>query len=105
MLGTLLYNKKGQVESPRSAYQPSAAIRDLTVLVKQAYQDGENVQTMPLQEYNGMSLITRANESQRAWLSHPDEPYEGEDEWRWNGVRPITRNRVIFTAARLTRQL
>ena len=77
MLGTLLFDKKGKIESPVSAYQPSAEVRDLYTTVKQAYQDGENVQTMPLQEYNGMSLITRANESQRAWLSHPDEPYEG----------------------------
>jgi hypothetical protein len=105
MIGPFQYGRKGQVISPRSAYQPSAEVRLLTVNVKQAFGDGEAVQNMPLREYNGRSFLKRAEDSQHTWLSHPDAPYSGDDEWRWNGVRPITRNRVIAVAARLTAQL
>lgn len=105
MYGALSLNKKGGIENTKSAYQPSPAIRDLTVLVKQAYQDGELVLSTPMEEYNGLSITQRANESQKAWLAHADPPYEGEDDWRWSGVRPLTRNRIIATGARLTSQL
>src|SRR5690606_13275256 len=59
----------------------------------------------PFAELNNRSPIQRGEEDQMAWLSWTPEPYEGEDDWRWNGVRPITRNRVISTAAHLTARL
>lgn len=105
MKGTLVYGKNGAVESPKSAYQPSEAIKALTATVKAAVVDGEAILNNPYNEYNGRSFVDQANEAQRTWLSHPDAPYVGEDEWRWNGVRPLTRNRVIYTTARLTAQL
>lgn len=101
----VLMNSKGGVESPRSAYQPGEEIQNLTLTVRDAIQDGKAVMEGTYDEYNGMSFIDRARESQHVWLSHPDAPYVGDDEWRWNGVRPLTRNRVIFTAARLTSSL
>lgn len=104
MNGTLLYGKAG-IESPKSAYQPGESVKILTQTVMEAYSDGRAVLNNPYPEYNGRSFVDQANESQRTWLSHPDAPYVGEDEWRWNGVRPLTRNRIIFTAARLTAQL
>jgi hypothetical protein len=105
MYGTLLTDKTGKISSKKSDYQPTPEIRDLTIVVKDAYEDGEAVLAAPMQEYNGLSITQRANESQKTWLAHADAPYEGDDEWRWNGVRPITRNRVIATAARLTSQM
>lgn len=105
MKGTLVYGGGGKIESPKSAYQPSQAIKELTGTVKAAVSDGEAVLNNPYHEYNGRSFVEQANEAQRTWLSHPDAPYVGEDDWRWNGVRPLTHNRVIYTAARLTSQL
>lgn len=105
MYGNLLVNKNGRVESPKSAYQPPTEIRDITKMVKEKYEEGESVLSAPLKEYDGLSLTQRANQSQHTWLSHPDAPFEGEEEWRFNGVRPITRNRVISTTARLTSKL
>lgn len=101
MKGTLQYDG-AKIASPKSAYQPSQEIKELTSMVKQAVSDGEAVLNNPYEEYNGRSFVTQANEAQRTWLSHPDAPYVGEDEWRWNGVRPLTRNRIVATAARLT---
>lgn len=106
MYGTLLRDdKSGKVLNTVSAYQPTEEVKNLTQDVKKCYQDGEMVRDHPYPEYNFKSFVQQANESQHAWLAHPDAPYEGEDEWRWNGVRPITRNRIIFTAARLTARM
>jgi hypothetical protein len=104
MKGTLLYNGEA-ISSPKSAYQPGEEVKALTETVKCAVTDGEAILNNPYDEYNGRSFVQQANEAQRTWLSHPDAPYVGEDEWRWNGVRPLTRNRVIYTTARLTSQL
>ena len=105
MIGELTYNQKGHVESPLSAYQPSQEVKNITVRVKNCYQDGDNLLNTPLREYNNRSIIQRMEEDQMAWLSWTPEPFQGEDDWRWNGVRPITRNKVISTAAHLTAQL
>lgn len=106
MLGDILYAvDRKSVQSPFSAYQPSNEERELIFQVKRAYQDGETILNAPYKEFNNRSFIQRMNEDQRAWLSWTPEPFQGEDDWRWNGVRPITRNKVISTAAHLTSQL
>lgn len=106
MVGEILYTPdKRQITNTLSAYQPSSEVAELTVMVKKAYQDGDAILNTPYREFNNNSLIQRMSLDQKAWLSWTGEPYEGEDDWRWNGVRPITRNRVISVAAHLTAQL
>ena len=105
MTGELSIDPHGKVANSLSAYQPPQGEADLCLMVKKAYEHGENIQNTPYREFNNKSLIERMNEDQRAWLSWSPEPYEGEDDWRWNGIRPITRNKVIATAAHLTAQL
>lgn len=105
MTGALKLTTKGDVENQLSAYQPSGKEMELLVQVKQAYEDGDENLNRSYKEFNNRSFITRMNEDQQAWLSWTPDPYEGDDEWRWNGVRPITRNRIISTAAHLTASL
>lgn len=105
MIGELTKDTRGNVMNSLSSYQPSHEEMELCLLVKNAYQDGEAIQNTPYREFNNKSLIERMNIDQANWLSWTPEPFEGEDDWRWNGVRPITRNRVISTAAHLTAQL
>jgi len=105
MKGDLTLTAKGHIENSLSGYQPSQELKELTQQVKIAYEDGNNVMSKTYEEFNNRSFIQRANEDQRAWLSWTPDPYEGEEEWRWNGVRPITRNRVISVAAHLTAKL
>lgn len=97
--------KGGKIESPKSAYNPGLSVQLLTQDVKAAYEDGDNTLQTSYEEYNNKSFVTQENEARRRWLSHPDAPYEGEDEWRYNGVRPITRNKAVSMAAHLTSQL
>ena len=105
MYADLIYDNEGKVQNSLSAYQPPLDIQDLTKEVRDAYEIGQDNINAPNEEYNGRSFVEEMNVNQRAWLSWTPDPYEGEDDWRWNGVRPITRNRVISTAAHLTAQL
>jgi hypothetical protein len=105
MRGALLLGKGGKVENPASKYNPPVEVRELTALVSQAYADGQNTLTTPLREYNNRSITEQENQARQQWLGHPDAPYEGDDEWRWNGIRPISRNRAISFAAHITAEL
>ncbi len=107
MKGTLTYGKDGTIENGRlSAYQPPVEVKDLYTSCKSSYEDGDEIVNRPFEEFNNRSVIGRMNEDQKAWLSWTPEPSpDPEDAWRWNGVRPITRNKIISTAAHLTSQL
>ena len=102
--GDLIYDR-GKINSPLSAYQPGQAVTELTASMKQIYSKAENNLQTPLREYNNRTIIERMEEDQMAWLSWTPDPFTGEGDWRWNGVRPITRNRVISVAAHLTAQM
>lgn len=106
MYGTVSYNEKGDAEQPKSAYQPSSEIRDLTTYCKKSYEDGNEILHRSFPEFNNRSVIDRMNEDQKAWLGWTPEPDpDPEASWRWNGVRPMTRAKVIGMAAHLTSQL
>jgi len=105
--GELTYSPKtSQIEQSISAYQPSEEIKELYRTVRYAFQVGNEVINRPFEEFNNKSLIERLNEDQRAWLSWSSGPFSDPDsDWRWTGVRPITRNKILSTAAHLTAQL
>lgn len=100
------YDQKGKLQSLISPYQPSREIKELYEKCRQDYENGEEILTRPFKEFNNRSVIDRMNEDQRAWLSWtPEASGNPEEAWRWNGVRPMTRNKIISTAAHLTSQL
>ena len=111
MLGTLTTNSKDFLgkdiyDQPVSVFNPSQEVKDLTHQVKKAYQIGDEIMNRPFQEFNGLSLTQRMNEDQKTWLNNQPEPSQDpEDDWRWRGIRPITRNKIISTGAHLTAQL
>lgn len=106
MVQELLYDKKGKVESPLSAYQPSEEVKALTAFCKSDYSTGNDILNRPFEEFNDLSPIARANEDQKNWLNwNPGPSGDPEEDWRYFGTRPLTRNRIISTAAHLTRNL
>jgi hypothetical protein len=49
-----------------------------------------------------MSLIDRMDADQKAWNGYVQPKTDDPDEsWRWNGIRPLTRNKVMLTLAHL----
>lgn len=103
---SISYNKDGKVEQSLSAYNPSTEVKDFATLCRVDYENGDEILNRSFPEFNNRSVIQRMDEDQKAWLSWTPEPSgDPEESWRWNGVRPITRNKVISTAAHLTSQL
>jgi len=103
MKGELILDNKGQPEAMKSMYQPSSKIRDFTSEVKVDYETGYNINHKPFQEFNNRSLITIMNDNQRKFNNYIEPKSEDPNEsWRWNGIRPITRSKIISMAAHLT---
>lgn len=99
MIGTLSEKKE---DNELSSYSPSQEVKDLTLKVKEDYQVGFDILHRPFTEFNDMSLVDRMDVDQKAWNGYvqpkTDDP---DEEWRWNGVTPITRNKVMLTLAHL----
>lgn len=95
-----------KVANPISVYQPPEEVRDITYEWQKDEQIGDTNLHQSCEELNGMSIIEADNEYQRNWLSwSPPPSNDPEEDWRWTGTRPITRNKIISTAAHLTQKL
>jgi hypothetical protein len=104
MNGEIAYDKDGKILNNVSAYQPSQEERDLYAFCKKDYENGDEILNRPFEEFNNKSVIGRMNEDQKSWLAWtPEASSDPEDAWRWNGVRPITRLRIMSTAAHATK--
>lgn len=103
MQNQLTYNKDGKPEGTLAPYQPSKEEQEMFLIVKDAYETGDEILNHPFEELDGVSVIERMNQDQRTWLSwSPSASGDSDNDWRWTKVRPITRNKIISTAAHLT---
>lgn len=109
MIGTIITKDgtpTGTPISPISEYRPSKEVQDLTLAIKQDYEIGWNNFNKVFSEFNDMTLQQRMNLDQKifnVWI-----PPQSEDEaeaWRWNGVSPKSRNKLISIAAHLVAKL
>lgn len=101
MIGEL--PQKNRVES---LYQPPLEVRELTQRIKKDYQIGYDLLRRPFREFNNKSLLTRMDLDQKAFNSYVEPQSSNPDEsWRYNGVRPLTRNKIISIAAHVTASL
>lgn len=106
MIGQIQTDKDGKAVSPVSDYQPPAEVAVLTARVKQDYDVGYNNQHRPFKEFNNYSLIERMNKDQLAFGSYVyPTSIDPDEEWRWNGTRPLTRQKLISIAAHATASL
>lgn len=107
MIGILPLNQKtGLPEVPESPYNPSQAVKDITKLIKQDYQLGYDNQHRTYREFNDRTLLTILSDDQKAFNTYtPPKSSDPREAWRWNGVRPSTRNKIISLAAHLTQQI
>lgn len=90
----------------KSGYQPSQSVRDVTTRVRQDYQTADDIQNRPFREFNDKSVLHRMDLDQKAFNSYVEPQSSDPDEsWRYNGVRPLTRNKIISIAAHATAQI
>jgi hypothetical protein len=101
MLGELKDKNKIQ-----SNYQPPEGVRLLTHKVREDYRNGYEIMHRSYREFNDKSVLTRMDLDQKAFNSYVDPQSSDPDEsWRYNGVRPMTRNKIISIAAHVTASL
>ena len=106
MVPSLAFGKTGKIENPVSTYQPKDKIKTLLSVGVLDIQSGDEVLNRPFNEFNDMSLIQRANLDQKDWLAWSESPSANPDEsWMFTGTSAITRNKIISTAAHLTKQV
>lgn len=104
MVGQLTFDKSGKLITPNaelSSYSPSVEVRNLTAQVKTDYETGISILTRPYREFGGegLSPLSVADRDQLAFNSYEEPQSEDPDEkWRWKGIRPITRNKIISIA-------
>ncbi|KKM71508.1 hypothetical protein LCGC14_1429890 [marine sediment metagenome] len=104
--GELKLNEKSEALTPLSAYNPPDDVRDLTERIQQDNQVGYDLQNRPFTEFNDSSLLQRADIDQKRWNAYRIPQSDNVDEaWRWNGIRPITRNRILGIVAQMTSQI
>src|SRR3990167_9761163 len=104
MIGPLPTSQDGKkITAPISIYSPPEGVIELTKRIQQDYALGYQNQTKVLREFNDMSLLTRMETDQKVFNSYIEPKSDDPDEaWKWNGVRPIPRNKVISMAAHVT---
>ena len=109
MIGLIQRNKVtdehplGEITSVVSPFQPSQDVKELTHDIASDFQLASTLQNKGFTEFNDWSLLQRMDIDQRRWNAYkmPQSSDVGE-MWRWNGVRPITRNRIIGIVAQMT---
>ena len=108
MIGNFIYDleNKTKIVSPVSTYNPTDDVRLLTEHIRQDYETAFNLQHKGFTEFNDYSLLQRADIDQKRWNAYRQPASADIDEaWRWNGIRPITRNRIIGIVAQMTSKI
>lgn len=105
MIGTVLKDEKKKMFVPKavSAWQPPKDVADLTNRISQDFTIGYDLHNRPFEEFNDQSLIGRVDIDQKRWNAYRAPQSQDIDEaWRWDGIRPITRNKIIGIVAQMT---
>jgi len=103
MVGTIERDKDGKITSPVSAYNPPEEVRTLTERIAGDVSISVTSQYTPFTEFNDLSLLDRMDIDQKRWNAYRMPQSQDLDEaWRWNGVRPITRNKILGIVAQVT---
>src|SRR3990167_8716782 len=96
MIGAIERDKENKITSSVSAYQPTEDVRVLTEAVSADFNVAYKLQHKPFTEFNDYSLLDRIDIDQKRWNAYRlPQSADPDEAWRWNGVRPITRNRIL----------
>ena len=100
MIGGIEKDDKGNVTSLVSNYQPPRDIQELTTKIRKDYGIGYEILHRSFAEFNDKNLIKRMDIDQKAFNAYVGpQSADPAESWRWPGVRPVTRNKIIGIAA------
>lgn len=108
MIGNIVIGKDGEPVdgagnklSP-SAYKPSNEVMELFGKCQQDYQRAYNLQHRPFDEFDGLSLLQRANRDQQTFGAFVGAEYvPAQKQWRWKGRKNTARNKLISILAHM----
>lgn len=90
------------VSVEKSSYQPPQAVIDLFSRCQTDYSTAWSLQHRPFDEFDGQSLLTRANLDQQTFGAFVGAVYnQTKNNWRWTGRKNTARNRIIGVLAQL----
>lgn len=93
-------DRKGLITANKSPYKPSEKEQDRISMILRDFTSSQDIMNKTYREFNDLSLIDRQSKDQRSFNAWQEHPSENPDEaWKSNAVRPITRNKIISTAA------
>lgn len=108
MIGQIITDKDGKPVDgngkalSESKYQPSEEVLKLFARVQTDYQTAYNLQTTPLDEFDGISLLQRAKLDQQTFGAYVGAEYVPQHKsWRWRGRKNTARNKLMGIAAHM----
>lgn len=85
-----------------SAYQPPEAIKKLFARCQIDYGTAWQMQQRPFDEFDGYSLLQRANLDQQTFGAYVGCEYvPRHKQWRWKGRKQTSRNKIIGVLAQV----
>jgi len=106
MIGSILTNDKGEILAKPSLFQPGKVIAEFTGRIKADYQIGYDIMHRSYREFNDRTPLDMIDYGQKAYNAYREPASDDPDEsWKWTGVRPITKNKIISIAAHTTAAL
>lgn len=86
----------------RSSYQPPAPLMKLFARCQVDYGLAWQLQHRPFKEFDGLSLLQRANLDQQTFGAYVGAEYIApQKRWRWQGRKNTARDKIIGTLAQL----
>lgn len=86
-----------------SAYQPTADVAEVTSIVRNDYQTGQNIITKSWVELNNRSVLDDRDRGLKTYNAFVDESIEDPaTAWQWRGRRSKARNKAIQMHAYMT---
>lgn len=86
----------------KSAYQPPKPLMDLFARCQIDYGIAWQLQHRPFQEFDGVSLLQRANLDQQTFGVYVGAEWVPQNkQWRWRGRKNTARNKIIGILAQL----
>lgn len=108
MIGNIVTNDKGiPLDNngnmlSKSAYQPPKELMELFARCQTDYGTAWQLQHRPFDEFDGVSLLERANLDQQTFGAFVGAEYIPQNKrWRWRGRKNTARNKIIGVLAQI----
>lgn len=108
MIGNIVVGKDGKPVDgggqtlTKSTYSPPSQVMELFAKCQNDYQRAYSLQHRPFDEFDGLSLLQRADLDQKTFGAFVGAEYVPQNKrWRWRGRKNTARNKLISILAHM----